>query len=619
MAVVSLVAKPSADGGEAAPEALQSKRLAALLLEVARCMDKDVAAVLPSRLDADPRLEALRSVLIEQERTLLARLQKKIDDPQQFAEAISEVLAAAFELAGLRDERLAAVIAPTMERATQASIRKDPSQLVGILYPLMGPVIRKSMAESLDGTLRGLNQAFKHSLSWRGIKWRLEAYRSGTSFADVVLRHTVVYRVEHVFLIHRKTGLLLEHVAAPQVAAQDPQLVSGMLTAIQDFVRDSFTGAGGSGGGLDSVRLGDLLVWCEEGPYAYLAVVIRGNPPESLHAVLHETLSRLHEELHGPLQAYNGDGSTLGDLSTRLELCLKTQEQPPEKGISPWMWALPLLALVVAGYLIIHRSIETSRVEGYVRNLQQLPGVIVTGMERHDGKWHINGLRDPLSADPAKLLGPAKLDGDAVVAHWEPYQALNPAIVLQRLTATLKPPPSIGFALDGNTIRAVGTAPQHWMDRARNYIAAMPVGSPPVDMAAIKDIQDPNFVHLRDEIQARVITFDTNEPKPASGQDEAIDQVASELSELIRVAKDLGFSVRVMIVGHADATGRETVNLALSNARAEVVRSMLRARGIAPYLLSVRSAGALEPQQTAAAGQPEAMNRRVTFTVSTSD
>jgi len=188
MAVVSLAAKASAEGGETTtPDALQSKRLAALLLEVARCMDKDVAAVLPSRLDADPRLEALRSVLIEQERTLLARLQQRVEDPQQFAEAISEVLATAFELAGLRDERLASVIAPTMERATQASIRKDPNQLVGILYPLMGPVIRKSMAESLDGTLRGLNQAFKHGLSWRGIKWRLEAYRSGTTFADVPL------------------------------------------------------------------------------------------------------------------------------------------------------------------------------------------------------------------------------------------------------------------------------------------------------------------------------------------------------------------------------------------------------------------------------------------------
>ena len=621
MAVVSLAAKASAEGGETTtPDALQSKRLAALLLEVARCMDKDVAAVLPSRLDADPRLEALRSVLIEQERTLLARLQQRVEDPQQFAEAISEVLATAFELAGLRDERLASVIAPTMERATQASIRKDPNQLVGILYPLMGPVIRKSMAESLDGTLRGLNQAFKHGLSWRGIKWRLEAYRSGTTFADVVLKHTVVYRVEHVFLIHRKTGLLLEHVAAPQVAEQDPQLVSGMLTAIQDFVRDSFTSPGDSGGGgLDSVRLGDLLVWCEEGPYAFLAAVIRGNPPESLHGVMHETLSRLHEELRSPLQEYNGDSSALGDLSTRLELCLKTQEQPPEKGLSPWMWALPLVALLVAGYWFGQRTIEAYRVEGYVRNLQQLPGVVVTGMERRDGKWHVNGLRDPLAVDPAKLLAQSSLDADRVVGHWEPYQALNPAIVLQRLTATLKPPASVGFAIDGNTIRAVGAAPQHWVERVRAYIAAMPVGSPPIDIAAIKDIQDPNFVRLRDAIQAHVISFDTNEPKPASGQEEAIDQVASELSELIRVAKDLGFSVRVMIVGHADATGRETVNLALSNARAEVVRSMLRARGIAPYLLSVRSAGALEPHQTAAAGQPEAMNRRVTLSVSTSD
>jgi OOP family OmpA-OmpF porin len=619
MAVVSLATKPPADGENAAPEALQSKRLAALLLEVARSMDKDVAAVLPSRLDADPRLEAMRSVLIEQERTALARLQQKIDDPQQFAEAISAVLATAFELSGIRDERLAAVIAPTMERATQASIRKDPSQLVGILYPLMGPVIRKSIAESLDGTLRGLNQAFKHSLSWRGLKWRLEALRSGISFADVVLKHTVVFRVEHVFLIHRKTGLLLEHVAAPQVEGQDPQLVSGMLTAIQDFVKDSFVSPGGSAGGLDSVRLGDLLVWCEEGPSAFLAAVIRGNPPEALHGIMRETLSRLHEELRTPLQEFNGDRSTLGDLATRLELCLKEQAQPPQKGISPWMWALPLVALVLAASWIIQRSVEASRVDAYVRNLQQLPGVVVTGKERRDGQWHITGLRDPLAADPANLLGPAKLDSDRVVGHWEPYQALNAAIVLQRLTATLKPPASVGFALDGNTIRAVGTAPQHWVDRARAYINAMPVGSPPVDIASIKDIQDPSFIGLRDAIQARTISFDTNEPKPSAGQDAVMDEVAAQLSELIRVAKDLGFSARVMIVGHADATGRETVNLALSNARAEVVRSMLRARGIAPYFLLVRSAGALEPQQTTAAGQSEAINRRVTFSVITSD
>ncbi len=44
----------------------------------------------------------------------------------------------AFALAESRDEQLAKVLAPALERAAQASIRKDPSTLVGILHPLDG-------------------------------------------------------------------------------------------------------------------------------------------------------------------------------------------------------------------------------------------------------------------------------------------------------------------------------------------------------------------------------------------------------------------------------------------------------------------------------------------------
>jgi OOP family OmpA-OmpF porin len=392
-----------------------------------------------------------------------------------------------------------------------------------------------------------------------------------------------------------------------------------MLAAIQDFVRDSFSEKGAGGGGIDSIRLGDLLLWCEEGPSALLAAVIRGNPPDALHGILRDTLARIHEELRTPLAEFDGDNAAFGNLATRLQGCLQEQEQPREKGISPWLWLIPLTLVLITGTWAVQRSVEAHRVETYVHSLHQLPGVIVTNSERRDGKWHVTGLRDPLAADPAPLLAQSGLDAERVVGHWEPYQALNPAIVLKRISASLKPPPGVGFLLDGSTIRAVGTAPQHWVERARAHIAALPLGSPVIDLSGIKDIQDPTFVRLRDSIQSRVISFETNAPRPADGQDEAIDTVAAELSELIRVAKDLGFSVRVMIVGHADATGRETVNLSLSGARAEVVRSMLRARGISPYLLTVRSAGTLEPHQVTASGQSEASNRRVTFTVSTSD
>jgi OOP family OmpA-OmpF porin len=616
---VSLLDRDSSDPPFLQPDDARSKRLAVLLFEVARSLDHDLATALP-RLEGDPKLEALRSLILEQDRAAIARLQQKFDDPRQFAEAISSVLADAFALAGARDDQLAKALAPILEQATQASIRKNPGTLVGILYPLMGSVVRKSIAESLDGTLQRLNQAFKHSFSLQGLKWRLEALRSGSSFADVVLKHTVQFRVEHVFLIHRKTGLLIEHVAAPEVTAQDPQLVSGMLTAIQDFVRDSFEGTSKSGGsGIDTLRLGDLLLWCEEGAFAFLAAVIRGNPPESLHAILRETLTNIHDQFRSSLEEFQGDSATLGDLVTPLTGNLQQQERPRETQLSPWLWVLPLVLLLLAGAWVIQRTIVRHRVDAYVQRLRDEPGIVVAGSEFRNGKWQISGLRDPLAADPAVLLSQSGLDPKRVAGHWESYQALNPAIVLRRLAASLNPPPSVSLSLKGDTVQVTGSVPQYWTERARMLVAALPAGSPKVDFSGLKDIQDPEFLRLRDAIQGHIIGFDSNADRPAPGQDTTLDAVADEIHQLMRVARRLGFSVRVMISGHADAIGNETANLSLSAARAEVVRSMLKARGIAPELLSVRSAGPLEPLSAPNGKPTAAMNRRVTFTVSASE
>ena len=500
------------------PDDARAKRLAVLLFEVARSLDHEVAAALP-RLDGDPKLEALRSLILEQDRAAIARLQQKFDDPQQFAEAVSSVLADAFTLAGARDEQLAKALAPIMELAVQASIRKNPGTLVGILYPLMGSVVRKSIAESLDGTLQRLNQAFKHSFSWQGLRWRLEALRSGSSFADVVLKHTVQFRVEHVFLIHRKTGLLIEHVAAPEVTSQDPQLVSGMLSAIQDFVRDSFEGTHkNGGGGIDTLRLGDVLLWCEEGPFAFLAAVIRGNPPESLHAALRETLTNIHEQYRSQLEEFQGDSAGLGDLVTPLQRDLQQQERAREKQLSPWLWILPLMLLLLVGGWVIRRTIVRLRVDAYVQRLREEPGIVVANAELRNGKWQISGLRDPLAADPASFLSQSGLNAKRVAFHWESYQALNPAIVMRRLAASLNPPPSVSLSLKGNTVEVTGSVPQYWVERARTLVAALPAGSPNVDLSSLRDVQDPEFIRLRNAIQGHIIAFDSNADRPARGR-----------------------------------------------------------------------------------------------------
>jgi len=203
------------------------------------------------------------------------------------------------------------------------------------------------------------------------------------------------------------------------------------------------------------------------------------------------------------------------------------------------------------------------------------------------------------------------------VGRWEPYQALHPAIMLKRLQASLNPPATVSFSHDAGVIRATGRAPQRWMEQARTYIGTLPAGAPIVDLSALQDVQDPDYLRLRDAIQAQLIHFEFGIPRPAADQEAKVDKVAADIRELVQVARTLGIPVRVTLVGHADAKGRDTTNLAISVGRAEVVRSMLRSRGVDPAVLAVRGAGPLEPLRPGASEDELSMNRRVSFAVGT--
>jgi len=294
------------DGADRA--GIDRKALAGLLAQLARSVEPQSGAE-PSDVPAvDPRLEQLRTLLVGREIEVLGRLSEIVEDPEQLAVVVGRVLPTAIAQVS-NDAQLGQVLAPALEKAAQSSIRSDPRTLVNILYPLIVPAIRKSIGETIDETFQSLNESLKHSLTLRGLRWRWEAWRTGTSFAEVVLRHTLVYQVEHVFLIHRHTGLLISHVAAEDAVGQDPQLVSSMLVAIQDFVRDSFSGAEQQG--LDAVRLGELWLWSEPGPFATLVAVIRGNPPDGLHESLRTVLSRIHDERPHALESFDGDSSSI--------------------------------------------------------------------------------------------------------------------------------------------------------------------------------------------------------------------------------------------------------------------------------------------------------------------
>lgn len=134
----------------------------------------------------------------------------------------------------------------------------------------------------------------------------------------------------------------------------------------------------------------------------------------------------------------------------------------------------------------------------------------------------------------------------------------------------------------------------------------------------MRDISEGALGKLRDAIQARSINFDSGKSLPAAGQEQALDEIASDLIELAKLSSTLHAITRVTLTGHADSQGQGTSNLSLSVARAEAVRALLKKRGVDPDLLQVRGAGQLEPLKddtSAASVAARSINRRVSFSI----
>lgn len=82
------------------------------------------------------------------------------------------------------------------------------------------------------------------------------------------------------------------------------------------------------------------------------------------------------------------------------------------------------------------------------------------------------------------------------------------------------------------------------------------------------------------------------------------------LDELIQIAADCPQSL-VDITGHTDSTGDESVNLALSQARAAAVASYLLAGGIVQDRIKATGVGSTEPLTEETSAQAHQLNRRI--------
>ena len=206
-------------------------------------------------------------------------------------------------------------------------------------------------------------------------------------------------------------------------------MVSGMLTAIRDFVEDSFGRPEGES--LDTLQVGELSVWIEQGPHAILAAVIRGTAPPDLRAALQETLESLHAHFADELRAFNGESDRFDRARPLLEECLQAQYRSEPHKRKPFVWVIAGALLLGAALWMFFAWQARARWNAYLQALRSEPGIVVVSADRRGGKYVLTGLRDPLARDPASLLPATQLAPSQIEERWQLYQAIDPAFVLR--------------------------------------------------------------------------------------------------------------------------------------------------------------------------------------------
>lgn len=553
-------------------------------------------------------LSELRNLLIGSD------LKERFENSKLRSEDISRVLPEAVHLSSQTgDPALPTAMVPTVEHAIKSSVNTDQNILSEALFPIMGPAIRKAIAAAIQNLTDSLNQSLEHSLSLQSLSWRFEAWRTGKSFAEVLLLRTLVYQVEQVFLIHKTTGLVLQHLAANTATAQDADLVSAMFTAIQDFVRDSFSV---SDDALGSLQVGELTIWVNEGPQAFIACVVRGTPPGKLRLTMENALERIHLLHEEQLHQFQGDNSDLGSCRPYLEDCLQSQYQVKKKRPSPLKWiggAMGILLLGLGTWTFFAIR-EQHQVQSFVDQLNQEPGIVVLRTEKQGEKYTISGLKDPLASPPTDLMTQVNLDSDKIDFTWEPYLSFDRKFVVSRVKALIQPPDSVVLNIDANgAVQASGTAPQAWIDEAKTLALRLP-NITQFNTQNLLPVESQALATLKQSIESKTIFF-TQNAQLVPQQDDTFKALVQDLNLLLKTAKTLKQPITVLVEGHTDAVGPERINLSVRETRAKAVISILGKRGIAPNLFK---AVKVEPPPSSARStslQPTFANRKVTFKV----
>lgn len=555
--------------------------------------------------DSEQQLEKVRTLLLGKENS---RITKSIQKDAR--SLVADVITEALHDRQKKDNSVNKVLQPFVEESVKQSVAHNSEQLVSSLYPLVGSLVRKSVAAFLSDFMEKTNQLLENSLTIKGLKWRFKARQSGVSYAQYAASQTFVYRVEHVFLIHRETGLLLNTVALEHESKSNADIVSAMLTAINDFVGDSFlSDQEGQKEQLQSVSTDNFNLLIKPGPSALVVAAVSGNPPQSISNQLQLTLENIHSLYFDELNRFNGDNKDFNSADNLLRDCLLSEQKEivAKQKKTPWLaWLIVLLVVIYVGYQSFN-WFKSAQLHEKIMQLDSQPGIIIKQLKiKQLDDITLDVLRDPDALNIHDWLKDNALNPAQLTITERNYHSLDQQILQQRAQRIVSAYPNISASWKNHSLMLTGTIDLIKTEQLRNTLAIAGftegenlnteqlnlVSNTP--SSTHKEIKQQLFDQLVGRIASIQLNFSVASENITPQMQPSLQRLYLYIQQLTPIAKELNIDFGLLILGSSDNTGNKSTNNILSMKRANNTAEILQRKGIAKDRMYVVGLGQID-------------------------
>lgn len=556
--------------------------------------------------DQERQLQELRQILFGQNNQHLTDALR-----HNAREIVSDVFSEALKDRQDKDGSVKKVMAPLVDKSVEYSVTNRKEQFVGYLYPIVGSVVRKSVTAFLSEFIERTNQLLENSLTIKGLTWRIKARQAGIPYANYVASQTFNYRVEQVFLIHRETGLLLRNVSYNQQQSEDADLISSMLTAINDFVSDSFKpNIEGREQTLNIVKTDDFTLVLKAGPSAVLVAAVTGNMPQKIADQLQLTIEELHSLYEKQLHEFKGDAAPFADCDQQLMDCLVSElkETAKQKKSKPWMaWSILLIAVLGMSYYIYKLWI----VQDYVERIQAIneqPGIMLVQLESKGIKQiKVDVMRDPNAQPIIKWLREQNIPKKMISLTEKSYLSLEPQIVQERVNVVAAQFAGITVIGQGESTRLIGKLNQPQFSELNLALSKLPGLTDAQIMLQDVEVTSPERLNIDDnahfnaliklkigQINSTSIEFAIDSTELSPQAREKLAAITAQAKSLLMLARKVQLDVNFLLIGASDTNGSQSYNEMLSVKRAQTVKNAIQDGGIPADKLNAIGIGVID-------------------------